>query len=134
MLGAGPLGILATALLRLAGVYIFVADIVSKDSPKVHLVKHMGANYVDARGKKPNEIVEFCCGSSGRLDTIFEASGAAASAIELVKFGRPHKSRTYDALTKSTDRSRYSILLHEHRKRYAVELIIPSTRERGSGG
>jgi threonine dehydrogenase-like Zn-dependent dehydrogenase len=90
VLGAGPLGILAAALLRLAEVYTFVADIVSEDSPKVHLVKHMGANYVDARGKKPNEIVELCCGSSGRLDIIFEASGAAATAIELVN----HMSRS----------------------------------------
>jgi threonine dehydrogenase-like Zn-dependent dehydrogenase len=84
VLGAGPLGILATALLRLAGVYTFVADIVSEDSPKLHLVKHMGAHYVDVRSKKPNEIVELCCGASGRLDIIFEASGAAATAIELV--------------------------------------------------
>ena len=84
VLGAGPLGILATALLRLADVYTFVADIVSEDSPKVHLVKHMGANYIDVRGKKPNEIVELCCGSSNRLDIIFEAAGAAATAIELV--------------------------------------------------
>jgi threonine dehydrogenase-like Zn-dependent dehydrogenase len=90
VLGAGPPGILAAALLRLAEVYTFVADIVSEDSPKVHLVKHMGANYVDARGKKPNEIVELCCGSSGRLDIIFEASGAAATAIELVN----HMSRS----------------------------------------
>jgi len=84
VLGAGPLGILATALLRLAEVNTFVADIVSEDNPKVHLVEQIGATYIDARGKKPNEIVELCCGASGRLDIIFEASGAAATAIELV--------------------------------------------------
>ncbi|MFC1942682.1 alcohol dehydrogenase catalytic domain-containing protein [Chloroflexota bacterium] len=86
VLGAGPLGILAAALLRLAEVYTFVADIVSEDSPKVHLVEQMGANYVDARGKNPKEIVDLCCGSSGRLDIVFEASGAAATAIELVNY------------------------------------------------
>jgi len=86
VLGAGPLGIMAAALLRLAEVYTFVADIVSDDSPKVHLVEQMGANYVDARGKKSNEIVDLCCGSSGRLDIIFEASGAAATAVELVNY------------------------------------------------
>ena len=86
VLGAGPLGILAAALLRLAEVYTFVADIVPEDSPKAHLVKQMGANYVDARGKNPKEIVDFCCGSSSQLDIVFEASGAAATAVELVNY------------------------------------------------
>ena len=86
VLGAGPLGILAAALLRLAEVYTFVADIVSEDNPKVHLVEQMGANYVDARGRNPKEIVDLCCGSSGRLDIVFEASGAAATAVELVNY------------------------------------------------
>jgi threonine dehydrogenase-like Zn-dependent dehydrogenase len=90
VLGAGPLGILAAALLRLAEVYTFVADIVPEDSPKVHLVEQMGAYYIDARGKTPNEMVELCCGSSGSLDIIFEASGAAATAIELIN----HMSRS----------------------------------------
>ncbi len=86
VLGAGPLGILATALLRLADVYTYVADIVPEDSPKVHLVKHMGANYIDARSKTPKELVEFCCSPPGNLDIIFEASGAAATAIELINY------------------------------------------------
>ena len=86
VLGAGPLGLLATALLRSAEVYTFAADIVSEDNPKVHLVEQMGANYVDARDKNPKEIVDFCCGSSGRLDIVFEASGAAATAVELVNY------------------------------------------------
>jgi threonine dehydrogenase-like Zn-dependent dehydrogenase len=86
VLGAGPLGILATALLRLAEVYTYVADIIPEDSQKVHLVKHMGANYVDARSKTPKELVEFCCSPSGSLDIIFEASGAAATAIELINY------------------------------------------------
>ena len=90
VVGAGPLGLLATALLRLAGVYTCVADIIPEDTPKVHLVKHMGANYIDARSKIPKEIVEFCCRPVGNLDIIFEASGAAATAIELLN----HMSRS----------------------------------------
>jgi len=86
VLGAGPLGILGTALLRLAEVHTYVADIVPEDSPKVHLVEHMGANYIDARSKTPREMVEFCCSPSGNLDIIFEASGAAATAIELINY------------------------------------------------
>jgi threonine dehydrogenase-like Zn-dependent dehydrogenase len=86
VIGAGPLGILATALLRLAEVFTFVADIVPGDSLKAQLVKRMGANYIDARGKTPKEMVEFCCGPSGKLDIVFEASGAAATAIELINY------------------------------------------------
>jgi len=86
VVGAGPLGLLATALLRLAEVYTYVADVVAEDSPKVHLVKHMGTNYIDARSKTPKEMVKFCCSPTGNLDIIFEASGAAATAIELVNY------------------------------------------------
>ncbi len=90
VVGAGPLGLLATAILRLAEVFTYVSDIVDEDSPKVHLVKHMGANYIDARNKKPNEIVELCCSTTGKLDIIFEASGAAETAVKLI----PHMSRS----------------------------------------
>ena len=89
VVGAGPLGLLATALLRLSEVYTYVADILPEDSPKVHLVKHMGANYVDARHKTPKEVVELCC-TLGNLDIIFEAAGAAATAVELIS----HMSRS----------------------------------------
>jgi len=86
VIGAGPLGILATALLRLAEVHTYVADIVPEDSPKAHLIKHMGANYIDTRNKIPKEIVDFCCSTSGNVDIMFEASGAASTAIELINY------------------------------------------------
>ncbi len=83
VVGAGPLGLLATALLRLAGVKTFTADIVPEDSLKAHLVKHMGAEYIDTRKVTPKELVEKYC-VEGNLDIIFEASGAAVTAIELI--------------------------------------------------
>ena len=86
VLGAGPLGILATALLRLAEVFTYVADIVPEDSRKAHLIEHMGAHYIDARSKTPKEIAKLCCSQTGNLDIIFEASGAAATAIELINY------------------------------------------------
>lgn len=85
VVGAGPLGLLATALLRLAEVNTYVADIVPENSPKAHLAKHMGAKYIDARTKTPKELVELCC-TMGNLDIIFEASGAAATAMELINY------------------------------------------------
>jgi len=90
VVGAGPLGLLAAALLRLANVRTYVADIVPEDNPKVHLVEHMKAIYIDARGKKPEELVQLCCVVGGNLDVIFEAAGAAATAVELI----PYMSRS----------------------------------------
>ena len=90
VVGAGPLGLLAIALLRLAQVYTYVADIVPENNPKMHLVKHMGAIYIDSRKKTPQEIVKLCCSPTGNLDVIFEAAGAAATAVELI----PYMSRS----------------------------------------
>jgi threonine dehydrogenase-like Zn-dependent dehydrogenase len=86
VVGAGPLGLLATALIRLANAHTYTADIVSEDHPKAQLVKEMGATYINAQGKEPKEIVEFCCTPTGQLNIIFEASGAAKTAIRLIRF------------------------------------------------
>jgi len=86
VVGAGPLGLLAAALLRLRGVLTYVTDIVPEDSLKVHLVRDMGANYIDARQKTPREMVEVCCSVTGNLDMILEAAGAAATAVELINY------------------------------------------------
>jgi threonine dehydrogenase-like Zn-dependent dehydrogenase len=86
VIGAGPLGLLVTALMRLAKAHTYVADIVPEDHPKVHLVKDMGAEYIDARTKTPDQIVDFCCTVKGDLDIIFDASGAADLALELIPF------------------------------------------------
>ena len=86
VVGAGPLGLLATALLRFAGTKTYVADIVSEDSPKVHMVRHMDAIYIDARDRTPAEIVGRCFQAGGLIDIIFEAAGAVATAIELINY------------------------------------------------
>ncbi len=86
VVGAGPLGLLAAALIRLSQAYTYVADIVSEDHPKAQFVSNMGAKYIDVRGKTPEHIVDFCCTPSGILNIIFEASGAADTALELIPF------------------------------------------------
>ncbi len=85
VVGAGPLGLLATSLLRLAGVSVFVADIVPEEHIKVDLVHRMGAGYLDARSRTPAELVDLG-GTEQYLDIIFEASGAAETALELIKY------------------------------------------------
>ncbi|MBI2852883.1 MAG: alcohol dehydrogenase catalytic domain-containing protein [Chloroflexi bacterium] len=86
VVGAGPLGLLATALIRLARTITYTTDIVPEDHPKVHLLGDMGATYVDARAKTPEQIVDFCCTPIGELNMIFEASGAADTALKLIPF------------------------------------------------
>ncbi|UCG54955.1 MAG: alcohol dehydrogenase catalytic domain-containing protein [Dehalococcoidia bacterium] len=86
VVGAGSLGLLAAALLRLSGVLTFLADIVPEDSLKVHMVEDIGANYINASNKKPKELVEICCSVTGNLDIILEAAGAAATAVELINY------------------------------------------------
>jgi threonine dehydrogenase-like Zn-dependent dehydrogenase len=85
VVGAGPLGLLATALLRLREVNTYVDDILPEDSVKAHLVKHMGATYIDARNKTPKELVELCT-LGGNLNIVFEASGVADTALELINY------------------------------------------------
>ncbi|MFC1953288.1 hypothetical protein ACFLWR_04065 [Chloroflexota bacterium] len=89
-MGPGPFGLLANALIRLAKANTYVVDIVSEDSPKAHLVKHMGASYIDARDKTPQEIMEICCPGNGDLHLILEASGAAETAVRFI----PYMSRS----------------------------------------
>lgn len=86
VIGAGPLGLLATALLRLSKAHTYAADIVAEDHSKAKFVKDMGANYIDVRKKSPEQIVDFCCTPSGVLNIIFEASGAADVALQVIPF------------------------------------------------
>lgn len=83
VVGAGPLGLLATALIRLAKAYTYVVDIVPENHPKAQLVSDMGAKYIDARDNTTEQIVDLCT-PSGALNMIFEASGAADTALELI--------------------------------------------------
>jgi glucose 1-dehydrogenase len=85
VVGAGPLGLIAVALLRLAKISVFAADIVPEDHIKVDLLHRMGAGYLDARTMTPAELIDLG-GTEQYLDIIFEASGAAATALELIKY------------------------------------------------
>lgn len=86
VVGAGPLGLLATALIRQAQATTCVADIVPADSPKVHLLEHMGARYIDARHKAPQELVASSIAPEGNLHMIFDASGAAETVVRLIPY------------------------------------------------
>lgn len=83
VIGAGPLGLMATALLRAAGVTTSTIDIVPKEHIKARLVNQLGATYIDGSGNKPEEIIGRTC-EVGQASIIFEASGASQLAINLI--------------------------------------------------
>lgn len=89
VVGQGPLGLLANALLRLANVHTFASDVVPEDNPKANLAREMGSTYVDTRERPPEELIGLCCQVTGSLDIIFEASGAAETAIRLINYMSP---------------------------------------------
>lgn len=80
IIGAGPLGSLATALLRLEQMDTTVAELAPEDSPRVRLVKDLGAHYVDGRvlgtdGEKRD---------LGEFDVIIDCSGAASPVMKMM--------------------------------------------------
>jgi threonine dehydrogenase-like Zn-dependent dehydrogenase len=86
VVGAGPLGLMATALLKLAGVNTFTSDILASDTVRPQLVKQMEAKYINAVDKTPDEVAQICNEETKQLDIIFEAAGAAKEAVELINY------------------------------------------------
>ncbi len=72
VLGAGPIGLLATMLLRLRGLAVTVTATRPPDSLKAKLAQQIGAVYVDAAH---DEI-------SGKFDLVIEATGSPQVALE----------------------------------------------------
>lgn len=78
VLGAGPLGLLTTALLKLSDYNIYTLDVVPRSSVKAQLVESVGANYVEGNvlsvASLPDKV--------GNLDLIMEATGNSTVAFQ----------------------------------------------------
>ncbi len=86
VLGAGTLGLLGTALLRMAGVAVLVADLLPREHPKAGLTESLGGSYLDGAGKTAAQLMEDCSVVAGSLDIILEASGAAETAVRMIDY------------------------------------------------
>ena len=75
VLGSGPVGLLATALLWLGGLDVTTIARKTADSLKARLVAATGANYVNAK-ETPLSSME------DRFDLVFEATGSTSVALE----------------------------------------------------
>jgi threonine dehydrogenase-like Zn-dependent dehydrogenase len=73
VLGAGPIGLLATLALRLRDIEVFTLDVVPAGSLKAQLVQACGATYVNDRETSLTELAR----TAGNLDLIVEATGIA---------------------------------------------------------
>lgn len=75
VLGAGPLGLLATMILRLRGLEVVCGATRAKESLKASIVRSVSASYVNLM-EKPLRLIE------GKFDLIVEATGNVGVAIE----------------------------------------------------
>ena len=75
VLGAGPVGLLATAILRLKGLEVHTFATRSKESLKARLVEQIGAKYISSN-ETPLNILE------NRYDVVLEVTGNTSVALE----------------------------------------------------
>jgi len=78
VVGAGPLGLLATLALRLRGLEVTVLALTEPPTSGSELVEALGARYVSTR---PLPLVE-ATESYGPFDIVFEATGASSVVFE----------------------------------------------------
>ncbi|VVC04007.1 Glucose 1-dehydrogenase [Candidatus Burarchaeum australiense] len=91
VIGAGTLGCLTAALLRMNGVTTFATSRTPEDSFKVRMLRKLGCDYmrVDEIGAGIEKVVEQCQ-RDRHLDIIIEAAGASELALSII----PYMSRS----------------------------------------
>ncbi|MEM0117690.1 MAG: glucose 1-dehydrogenase [Conexivisphaerales archaeon] len=83
VLGAGPVGLLATALLRLMGLEVHTVATRPEESLKAKLVRQTGAEYINSK-LNPLQNLE------NRYDLVLELTGNVQVAMEAQRLVRPN--------------------------------------------
>ena len=78
--GAGPIGLMATLLLRAKGYDVFTLDLVGRDSEKARIVEACGAEYVKGDEEPLMELAERLHG----IDVIVEATAAPRVVFDAI--------------------------------------------------
>jgi threonine dehydrogenase-like Zn-dependent dehydrogenase len=78
--GAGPIGLMATLLLRSKGYDVYTLDIVERDSLRAQLVKDCGAEYVKGDEESLAQLAE----RVGGVDLIVEATAVASLVFDSI--------------------------------------------------
>ena len=83
IVGAGPLGLLATMVLRLKGLQVYAAATRGKESLKAEIVSSVGGTYINVR-ETPIETLE------EKFDIVIEATGRVEPALEALNLLGPN--------------------------------------------
>ena len=75
IVGAGPLGLLATMVLRLRGLEVYAAATRGKESLKAKIVRNVGGSYINVRETPIATLEE-------KFDIVIEATGRVEPALE----------------------------------------------------
>lgn len=85
VLGAGPVGLLAAAVLRVRGLRAFVAGRETASDPRAQIAKDLGAEYVCVDGVELADAAK----KLGALDLVIEATGVSAVAFAAMQILAP---------------------------------------------
>jgi threonine dehydrogenase-like Zn-dependent dehydrogenase len=83
VIGAGPLGLLATIVLRLKGLNVLNASRNRVESTKAQIVREAGAEYIDERENSLPTLAK-------KFDIVIESSGAASAGLESIELMKPN--------------------------------------------
>jgi glucose 1-dehydrogenase len=82
VLGAGPVGLLGCMALALEGYEIYVYSREGPASKKANIARAMGARYLSAQNYGLPDVAR----EMGRINVVYEATGASGLAFETLKF------------------------------------------------
>lgn len=78
--GLGPVGLLATFILKLRGATIFGLDIVNESTPRPSILKELGGDYIDGTKVNAMDIDNMY----GKMDFVIEATGIPKLEFQLM--------------------------------------------------
>tara|TARA_Y100000310_G_scaffold342443_1_gene445731 strand:+ start:1933 stop:3042 length:1110 start_codon:yes stop_codon:yes gene_type:complete len=85
VIGAGPIGFLATCLLKYYGMETYFMERKDESNFRIKQLQSIGAKYIDIRKNNMKDLTKI----TGNIDIMFEASGASEFALNLI----PHIGR-----------------------------------------
>lgn len=87
VIGAGPVGLLASMALVLRGARLWCVDILDERSARSEWLRAIGGNYIDGRRLKPEKLAD---AAGGKFDFIYQAAGEPEAACNLLRSLAPN--------------------------------------------
>jgi threonine dehydrogenase-like Zn-dependent dehydrogenase len=87
VMGAGPMGLLASMALLLRGAQVWCVDIHDEKSMRPEWLRSIGASYIDGRKLKPERVAE---AAGGKFALVYQAAGAPQASFEFLSALAPN--------------------------------------------